>query len=108
MTRDFAARIFASISLVEVHHAKNLLDSVGIRSFVKNEALASAVGQLPFGDCQPELWLADRADAERARKVLSEGILAPAEKGNVWQCGCGEIQEAQFTQCWQCGKDRLR
>lgn len=101
-------RVFASLNLAEVHHAKNLLDTVGIRTFVKNEALASAVGQLPFPDCQPELWLINAADAERARKVLVEGILAPAEKGNRWQCGCGEIQEAQFTQCWRCGNYRQR
>ena len=50
-------RIFAAINLAEVHHAKNLLDTIGIRTVVKNEALASAVGQLPFTECQPELWL---------------------------------------------------
>lgn len=99
-------RIFASINLAEVHHAKNLLDTVGIRTFVKNEALASAVGQLPFTECQPELWLLDGKDEERARRILEEGILAPAEKGRLWQCGCGEIQEAQFTQCWRCGNCR--
>ena len=99
-------RIFAAINLAEVHHAKNLLASVGIRSIVKNEMLASAIGQLPFADCQPELWLQDEADAERAQQLLSEGPLAPTQKGNVWQCGCGEISEAQFTQCWRCGAER--
>lgn len=101
-------RIFASINLVDVHHAKNLLDSAGIRTIVKNEMLASAIGQLPFNDCQPELWLTDDADAERARELLSEGPLRPAEKGAMWQCACGEISEAQFTQCWRCANDRER
>lgn len=101
-------RIFASLSPAEVHHAKNLLDSAGVRSFVKNEMLASAIGELPFADCQPELWLADPADAELARRLLTEGPLAPSEKGDVWQCGCGEIQEAQFTQCWRCARYRQR
>ena len=101
-------RIFASLSVAEVHHAKNLLDSVGIPSYVKNEILAAAIGQLPFTDCQPELWLANPADAERARHLLTEGPLAPAEKGDIWQCRCGEIQEAQFTQCWRCAGYRQR
>ena len=101
-------RIFASLNLTEVHHVKNLLESVGIRSVVKNEMLASAIGQLPFADCQPELWLENGADFERARRLLVEGPLAPQEKGNVWQCVCGEIQEAQFTQCWHCGGYRQR
>lgn len=101
-------RIFASLNLAEIHHAKNLLDTIGIRSYVKNEALASAVGQLPFVDCQPELWLVDGGDADRASKALAEGLLSPADKGKLWQCGCGEIQEAQFTQCWRCEGYRQR
>ncbi len=101
-------RVFASLSVAEVHHAKNLLDSVGIRTVVRNEMLAAAIGQLPFTDCQPELWIVDTAEGERARQVLEEGILAPTQKADVWHCGCGEIQEAQFTQCWKCGDYRQR
>lgn len=101
-------RIFASINLAEVHHTKNLLESIGIRTILKNEMLASAIGQLPFIECQPELWLVDSGDAERARRLLAEGPLRPGEKSNVWQCGCGEIQEAQFTQCWRCASLRER
>jgi len=101
-------RIFASLNITEVHHAKNLLESFGIRCHVRNEMLASAIGQLPFGDCQPELWISDPADAERARRLLAEGPLALSEKGDVWQCACGEIQEAQFTQCWRCASYRQR
>jgi hypothetical protein len=101
-------RIFASLSLTEVHHVKNLLDTVGIRTVVRNELLASAIGQLPFTECQPELWLVDDVDSERAARLLAEGPLPPAQKGDVWQCGCGEIQEAQFTQCWRCDSYRQR
>jgi hypothetical protein len=98
-------RVFASLSLPDVHHARNLLASVGIRAQVKNEMLASAIGQLPFTDCQPEVWVEDDADAERAAKLLADGPLRPADKGKGWQCQCGEIQEAQFTQCWRCGNE---
>ena len=99
-------RVLASANLAEVHHAKNLLDTIGIRAFLKNEMLASGIGELPFADCQPELWVADDADAERARQMLAEGLLPAAEKNVRWQCACGEISEAQFTQCWRCGSYR--
>ena len=98
-------RVFASLSLPDVHHAKNLLATVGIRAWVKNEMLASAIGQLPFTDCQPEVWVEDDADAERATELLADGPLRLADKGRLWHCGCGEIQEAQFTQCWNCGHE---
>lgn len=99
-------RIFASLNLADVHHAKNLLDTMGIDAVIRNESLTSAIGQLPFADCQPELWITDDADAERALRMLSEGPLEAKRKSDRWQCGCGEIAEAQFTQCWHCGRDR--
>lgn len=99
-------RVYASLSLPDVHHARNLLASVGIRALVKNEMLASAIGQLPFTDCQPEVWVEDDADAERAASLLADGPLRRADKGKAWQCQCGEIQEAQFTQCWRCGNEQ--
>ncbi len=98
-------RVYASLSLPDVHHAMNLLASVGIRAQVRNEMLASAIGQLPFTDCQPEVWVEDDADAERAARLLADGPLRRADKGKAWQCRCGEIQEAQFTQCWRCGTE---
>ena len=99
-------RIFASPNLAEVHHAKNLLEATGIRTLLKNEMLASALGQLPFAECQPELWIADDADLETAQRLLTEGPLPPEERCDLWQCVCGEIAEAQFTQCWHCARYR--
>jgi hypothetical protein len=101
-------RIYASLNLIDVHHARNLLESAGIRTELRNESLASAIGQLPFTECQPELWLLSGEDFERAQRLLADGPLAPGEKGNGWQCECGELQEAQFTQCWKCAKFRPR
>ena len=68
--------------------------------------LSSAIGQLPFTDCQPEVWVEDDEDAERAARLLAEGPLRPVGRSKAWQCGCGEIQETQFTQCWHCGTDQ--
>ena len=98
-------RVFSSPSLVAVYHAKNLLEAAGMRCIVRNEALSSGLGELPFADCQPELWLIDDAWAERAGRVLAEAP-HPPQTGALWQCVCGEIQEAQFTQCWHCGAFR--
>ncbi|MBK8064240.1 MAG: DUF2007 domain-containing protein [Betaproteobacteria bacterium] len=96
-------RVYSSASLAAAHHARNLLEAAGIGAFVKNEMLASALGELPFADCQPEVWVADPAQAESAERILREGPLRLAEDAAVWQCTCGEICEGQFTQCWRCG-----
>ena len=98
-------RVFSSPNLVEIHHARNLLEAEGVRAFVRNELLAGAMGELPFTECQAELWIADAADSVRAERVLREGRVRDAGTGAAWQCACGEILEAQFSQCWRCGRN---
>ena len=98
-------RIFSSPNLVEVHHARNLLEAEGVQTFLRNELLAGAMGELPFAECQAELWIADGSDAVRAERVLREGRVRGAGKGIPWQCACGEKLEAQFSQCWRCARN---
>jgi hypothetical protein len=96
-------RIFSSHSLAAVHHARNLLQAEGIRSVVKNEFLASAMGDLPPAECQAEVWLLDDGDSLRAEKILFES----RQGGEPWACtACGETAEPQFTHCWRCGEVR--
>jgi hypothetical protein len=94
-------RIYSSFNRVAVHHFRNVLEAHGIRAVVRNELLSSAMGELPPGECQTELWVA-AADAQRAFSVLEK-----TPEGEPWTCAlCGEEAEAQFTQCWRCGADR--
>jgi hypothetical protein len=42
-------------SLITINHYKNLLESEGIASRIKNEHLGSIVGEMPFVEVWPEL-----------------------------------------------------
>jgi hypothetical protein len=95
-------RVFSSYNLQIVHHARNLLEAAGVRAVVKNEFLASGMGELPPAECQPELWVMRDSDAARAEEILR----FPAQATNDWRCGCGETLGGQFTQCWHCGSQR--
>ncbi len=95
-------RVHASESLLEIVHLRNVLEHAGIACTIKNQALAGALGELPFVDCAPELWVLDDADAERAR-VLLAAEREPAPAGPPWRCErCGEENEPQFAACWRC------
>ena len=97
-------RVYSSYDLVAVHHARNLLQAEGIRAEVRNERLASAMGELPPAECQAEVWVLDAGDARRAERLLREGTPV---SGPPWACAdCGEPMEPQFTQCWRCGATR--
>lgn len=95
-------RVYSSESLPEIGHLKNILEQAGIACLVKNEQLSGGLGEIPFLECLPELWVLHDADLPRARRLieqLKESVTAPA-----WQCRvCGNRNEGQFAACWSCG-----
>lgn len=100
-------RIFRAQHLVEATHIRNLLDSAGIATFLRNENLVRLSGEVPFDQCWPEVWVADDKDIAAARRLMSELNLGTAGWGPAWTCvHCDEWQEGQFTACWRCGAQR--
>jgi hypothetical protein len=96
-------RVFSSHNLVLAHHSRNLLETEGIRTQMRNQMLSSAMGEIPPAECLAEVWVLRDEDVARAEEVLRR----PPVAGPDWQCGaCGEVSGAQFAQCWKCGASR--
>jgi len=97
-------RVATAESLAEIGHYRNVLEQNGIRCYVKNEQLSGALGEVPFLECLPELWVLTDRDALRAERLLRELREGATERTGNWQCPkCGESNEAQFASCWHCG-----
>jgi len=97
-------KVTSADSLVTISHYRNLLQSEGIEAFIKNQYLGSILGEMPFQEVWPELWVKNDMDYDRARQLIAEGILeeSPSEP---WTCAnCGNENEGQFAACWNCGK----
>jgi hypothetical protein len=97
-------RVYTADSLADVGHVKNLLEQSGIPCLIRNEQLSGALGEVPFLECLPELWVLDDDDAAEALCRVAE--LGSADAGGPpWRCRhCGEENEAQFAACWRCGR----
>lgn len=81
------------------------LRAAGITCVVRNTALSGALGEIPFLECAPQLWVERDDDEPRAREILQQ--LREPMQGPTWQCThCGETSEAQFGSCWRCGAVR--
>ena len=96
-------RLIAHESLAHVSHLKNLLEQAGIACVVRNDQLSGGLGEIPFLDCLPELWVVRDQDLPRAEAVLGAVQAAPPSRED-WRCSrCGESNEGQFAACWRCG-----
>lgn len=96
-------RVTTSESLAEIGHLKNLLEQAGVDCIIRNEQLVGGLGEIPFLECTPELWVLDDALAAEAERLIAASR-APVENAASWRCGrCGEDNEGQFAACWRCG-----
>jgi len=99
-------KVHTAESLVEVAHLRNVLEAAGIPCFVRNEGLSSVIGEIPFVECWPELWVVRNGEALRARGLIDEARSPAPVPGHHWRCErCGESVEAQFDACWRCSGD---
>ncbi len=102
-------QVFQARHPTEAYLAKGILENEGIIAEIRGESLFMARGEGP-ADMFPTLWVIDE-EAERARALLREFNKPQADDaaaaGGSWKCAnCGEMLEAQFTTCWNCGAER--
>lgn len=96
-----------TIDGANIEMLKGLLEEVEIRCMIRNEYLSSAMGEMPFLESSPQIWILDDEDYPRAKEMLETWRTTRIEINDPWACShCGEIIEGQFTSCWQCGKER--
>ena len=88
--------------VIAAAHLAGALRAAGIDCEVRNTTLSGAIGEIPFLECAPQLWLRNDLDEVRARELIAQ-LRQPVE-GACWACAsCGETLEPQFSQCWNCG-----
>jgi hypothetical protein len=95
-------RVFVGETLTDVGLFKQLLEHEGLDCYVRNEQLGGALGEVPFLECMPELWVLRDSDAGRAAALIAAAQAPVAAE--AWVCSnCGEQNEAQYAACWRCG-----
>ena len=94
-------------NVVIAQHWMNILAAAGVPCELHNRYLSGAMGEIPADQCAPEIWLVDERDEQLARQLIADATNGPPPGAPSWRCPqCGETLEAQFTVCWQCGRER--
>ncbi|MEM8814565.1 MAG: DUF2007 domain-containing protein [Pseudomonadota bacterium] len=90
-------------SLITISHYKNLLEAEGIAAEIRNQHLGSVLGDIPFPEVWPELWVLNDLDYDRGQQLIAESLVDESPR-QAWRCRqCGEENEGQFGACWNCG-----
>jgi hypothetical protein len=94
-------RVLIAPTLLDAQLAVDVLSSLGIVSHIFNANAAGALGEVPFMQAQPEVWVDDDTQEARARETLSD--LSSAAPRDEKTCPhCGELNPGNFLSCWQC------
>ena len=95
-------RVHIAPTLLDAQLAADTLSSLGIVTHIFNANAAGALGEVPFLQAQPEIWVEDDAQEMRAREALAG--LNSARPGEEKTCPrCGEQNPGNFLSCWHCG-----
>lgn len=96
-------KVYSAENLISLNHFKFALDAADIKYLVKNEYTQSSVGETPFNELWPELWVINNDD-ETAAKAICQQVEQKLNEQNVdWTCShCGEKNASSFELCWQC------
>lgn len=79
----------------------DMLGHAGIACRVLRANACAIAGEIPPDQSQPEIWVLDDGELERAQGLLEALRHAPDRR---WACpGCHEVIDGPFEQCWQCG-----
>lgn len=97
--------IHTTEDIVYLYHLKNLLETAGIESLIKNDRLLTVSGEIPMTNCWPELWIIDDTKLALSKKIFHELQAAgiDSDENEIWVCDkCGETHSKQFSDCWNC------
>ncbi|GAB2780851.1 DUF2007 domain-containing protein [Halomonas shantousis] len=99
-------RVFRHSNTLLVSHVRNVLTSADIPCKLRNMVLGGGAGELPLGECEPEVWVAVR-DVSRAQSLVRQALEGPGDTRPDWSCRtCGETLEDVFAACWRCSTPR--
>jgi hypothetical protein len=104
------AKIYTAANGIDAHMLKALLEQEGISAVVRGDDVVPLQGGTLFRmEVRPSVWVFDDERLDRAQALADEyrrGAPPAASDDVTWDCPCGESVEAQFSECWSCGRSR--
>jgi predicted RNA-binding Zn-ribbon protein involved in translation (DUF1610 family) len=103
--------VFRARDEAQAHFLAQLLEASDIEASVQGAGLAILTGSIPGHLVGPQVCVREE-DVEAARPIVETfrnrgGLPLARGSDEPWKCpNCGEVLEAQFTDCWNCQTPR--
>lgn len=99
-------RVYSHPDPAITHLVQGALANAGIVSVVQGDKLGAATGEVPPIAAWSEVWVKDGDRLSEAEEIVALVTAEPDAEAKDWTCAsCGETNEAQFGECWNCGAD---
>jgi rubrerythrin len=97
-------KVYENFDFSRVGQMQSLLEAHGIRTFLRNQYGSSVMGEVPFVEVVPQLFVLENKDEARALELIRLEA-GEAEAGEAWICRhCGAEVDGEFSRCWKCGE----
>lgn len=94
-------RVYQAGTLLEAQLVADTLNSMGIVNHLFNAHAVGAMGELPYSEILPEVWIEDSAREGQAREMVIAMHAAPTPDKSCPYCD--ELNPGNFLSCWHCG-----
>jgi len=94
-------RVYTAPDLIDAQLVSDTLASAGIANHIFNVNAVGALGEVPYPNALPEIWVDEEADAPRAQALLHAARTTQVMERPCPHCG--EANPGDFLTCWSCG-----
>lgn len=95
-------KLYIASDIIEARLLDSILRSQGLSSIVRNESLQGGIGELPYVEIWPEIWITNLNDWDAAQEFLRG--FTKTNPAKDWVCSnCQESNPGSFQTCWSCG-----
>jgi len=97
-------RVYTASDLIDAQLLADSLAQERIGTHLFNASSVGAMGDIPFTNTWPEVWIVDERDSERAAALVQAHAARRVARGSVRCNACGEDNPSNFDSCWSCGE----
>lgn len=96
-------KIYSAGNIQDAYLLQGLLNEAGIETRILNEYAQGGVGEIPFTQTYPEIWLINESDSEKAKEIIKQFDAKQVSNCDVFCARCHEPNPDTFETCWHCG-----